>query len=285
MFSKVQTADVDPLLTRVHSQFCFLYHDDCNSIAQDIQVMLRSAVRHLRDSSVPPITPVAEGAGKSNFEMGSAARGDNLRSLSAFLDITPEIGVSNRDEPAKALAQGGWIEPDDKDRTSSSHASTTPAPKPDQEDAELSLSALRQQYKAWSDISRALEGIVAEASTSSARDGSKDSSSTVRAERQQSPSQGESRSESKGKASASHGSSSQETKHRVPSSPSSKQSAKEAASKRTSAHSPWSIPSSKGREDPFKPNDRGLLEALMSGQGAFRWDNTGKLQATGSRSL
>jgi hypothetical protein len=107
------------------------------AILNEVQYSLRTAVRHLRDAQLAPLTPPVGPEARQSGRAGSATRGHQISLLEAFVDISGTDGATFK-IPTSATAA--------RPLTSIPNSS-------------LSLQALRERDHNWKQISQSLEEI------------------------------------------------------------------------------------------------------------------------------
>lgn len=105
------------------------------SVLNEVQYSLRTAVRHLRDSQLAPLTAPCGPEARQSGLAGSAGQGHSISLFEAFVDMSS----------AEATA---------------SNVSSSISPLNSFSEAQLSLPALRERDRNWKELSRSLEEIV-----------------------------------------------------------------------------------------------------------------------------
>ncbi|PWN47673.1 hypothetical protein IE53DRAFT_236112 [Violaceomyces palustris] len=128
------------------------------AILNDVQLVLRSAVRHLRDSHLTPLSVPVGPQSRNSGLAGSANKGHTLSLLNAFVD-GPEFKCGDLAGSAPVESASGT------NLESRSSGSSGPSSSFDKLDSSLSLSALRAKNRNWKELANSLESLSASMAT------------------------------------------------------------------------------------------------------------------------
>ncbi|PWY99857.1 hypothetical protein BCV70DRAFT_227092 [Testicularia cyperi] len=126
------------------------------SLLSEVQYSLRTAVRHLRDAQLAPLTAPVGPEARQLGRAGSIGRGHSMSLLDAFVDMSGIDGKTFKLPPATSSP----------DSISTTRVPLTPLP-----ESQLSLQALRERERNWKELSRSLEEVTL-SSAKGARSGS-----------------------------------------------------------------------------------------------------------------